>query len=398
MTLFLSSTYREVWKAIFLGQIVSFLLCGTGVSSQFLQSVYKIQIPTAQSFLNYVLLCTVFTTWLACRAGDGGLIPVLRRRGWKYFLVAAADVEANYLMVKAYQYTTLTSVQLLDCFSIPTVLALSWLALKVRYKIVHILGVGVALLGVGCVVWADAEKDKGNQIASNRLLGDMLCLGGASLIGVSNVAEEYAIKTYNKVEFLGMLGLFGSVVNGLQLAILERKELAVINWGKLEQVAALLVFSTCLFLLYVIMPFLMKITSATAVNLSILTSDFYSLLFGIYLLKYEFHWLYLLSFTFVIIGVAVYSTKPAPVLNEIRSLEAQGDLEMALQTPYNTHIYKSAGSKKDNPRYDLNTEPDRTRGMTVVSISHAVCVHASQDSTQAERRNGMTRFPYHTTC
>ena len=64
----------------------------------------------AQTFANYVLLCLLFTTWLACRSGEEGITVVLRRRGWKYVILAAFDVEANYLVVKAYNYTTLTSI------------------------------------------------------------------------------------------------------------------------------------------------------------------------------------------------------------------------------------------------------------------------------------------------
>ncbi len=71
----------------------------------------------AQSFLNYVLLCLVFTTWLACRrSDDGSIVTVLKRRGWKYLVLAFVDVEANYLIVKAYHYTTVTSVQVRDWF------------------------------------------------------------------------------------------------------------------------------------------------------------------------------------------------------------------------------------------------------------------------------------------
>ena len=57
-----------------------------------------------------MLLCLLFTTWLACRSGEEGIAVVLRRRGWKYVILAAFDVEANYLVVKAYNYTTLTSI------------------------------------------------------------------------------------------------------------------------------------------------------------------------------------------------------------------------------------------------------------------------------------------------
>ncbi len=52
------------------------------------------------------------------------------------------------------------SFQLLDCFTIPAVLVLSWLFLRVRYKILHVLGVGLCLLGVGSLVFADIMVEK----------------------------------------------------------------------------------------------------------------------------------------------------------------------------------------------------------------------------------------------
>jgi solute carrier family 35 protein F1/2 len=39
------------------------------------------------------------------------MLRILKRRGWKYLLMGLVDVEANYTVVKAYQYTTLTSIQ-----------------------------------------------------------------------------------------------------------------------------------------------------------------------------------------------------------------------------------------------------------------------------------------------
>jgi len=307
---------RAVWKAILLGQYLSLLNCSSGVISQYLSTYYYIDAPTAQSFLNYVLLCMVYTTWLACKPGEHGLILVLRSRGWKYFLLAIVDVEANYLVVKAYQYTTLTSIQLLDCFTIPTVLALSWIILKVRYKIVHILGVGVCLLGVGCVVWADAEEDNDEGVSSNdRLVGDMLCLAGAALYGISNVGQEFTVKNYATVEFLGMIGLFGSVINGIQLAILERQSVATIKWDVWQIDVLIISFALVMFLFYSTVPLVMKMTSATAFNLSILSCDFYSLVVGVFLFKFQFQLLYLLSFTLVIIGVIMYSLQPTDSIN-----------------------------------------------------------------------------------
>lgn len=43
--------------------------------------------------------------------GEENLLAILKRRWWKYMILGIIDIEANYLVVKAYQYTTLTSVQ-----------------------------------------------------------------------------------------------------------------------------------------------------------------------------------------------------------------------------------------------------------------------------------------------
>ena len=48
-------------------------------------------------------------------------------------------------------------------------------------------------------------------------MGDLLVLGGATLYGISNVCEEFIVKNLSRVEFLGMMGLFGSFFSGIQL-------------------------------------------------------------------------------------------------------------------------------------------------------------------------------------
>ena len=52
-------------------------------------------------------------------------------------------------------------LQLLDCFSIPTVLILSWLLLRARYRLSHIGGLALALMSVVTIVWVDVEDGRG---------------------------------------------------------------------------------------------------------------------------------------------------------------------------------------------------------------------------------------------
>ncbi|OWF44997.1 solute carrier family 35 member F1-like [Mizuhopecten yessoensis] len=301
---------RIFWKAVLLGQFISLLLCGLAVTSGLLSN-QGVNIPTAQCFLNYLLLCVVFTPVLACRSGERNLCQRLKTWGWKYILIAIADVEANFLVVSAYQYTTVTSVQLLDCFSIPMVLLLSCLILRIRYKPLNFVGIVVCLLGMGGLILTDFlsgnanVKDAGK--APNKLLGDLLCIAGASLYGVSNVAEEYVVKFHDKADFLGMVGLFGSFVNGIQFVVTERDRVAEIDFSSYHILLPLIGFTVFQFLMYTCMTVVIQQTSATAVNISILSADFYTLLFGLYLFKYEFHILYFVSFVLILSGIAIYS-------------------------------------------------------------------------------------------
>ena len=69
-------------------------------------------------------------------------------------------------------------------------------------------------------------------------------------------------------------------------------------------------FNAVLFALYSLVPLLLQSSSATLFNLSLLTSDVYSLLFGLFLFGYHFSWVYLLAFGAVIVGLVVYNLEP----------------------------------------------------------------------------------------
>lgn len=300
---------RRFLGILALGQLLSWLVCGTGVFSQLLASDYGIEIPTTQSFLNYLLLGLIHTTTLACHPME--FKKRLTETGWKYFLISLCDVEANYLVVKAYQYTNLTSIQVLDCFSLVSVLVLSWIFLKVRYQFVHYSGVLICLAGITCLVIADYFGSRYYGPGKNQAIGDVLVLCGAIMYGISNVAEEFVVKNFSRVEFLGMIGLFGSFISAIQMMILERNQLSAIEWDY-KIVLYFIGFGLCLFLLYNLVPVAIKFSSATVVNLSLLTADFYSLLCGLFLFHYKFSALYLGSLALVILGVIVYNLKPTP--------------------------------------------------------------------------------------
>uniref|UniRef100_A0A3P8RKD4 Solute carrier family 35 member F2 n=1 Tax=Amphiprion percula TaxID=161767 RepID=A0A3P8RKD4_AMPPE len=297
-------------RTLAMGQGLAVLICGTAISSQFLAS-FQVNTPMLQSFIHYLLLLLIYSGTLLCTAGDGNILQVVRRSWWRYFLLGLVDVEANYTVVKAYQYTTLTSIQLLDCFVIPVLMVLSWWVLKIRYRPIHYVSVVICLLGVGAMVGADLLSGRNQGSTSNLLLGDGLVLLSATLYAVSNICQEYTVKRRNRVEFLGMIGLFGTIISAVQMVVLERNQVAEIQWS--WRVGLLFAsFALCMFALYSFMPIVMKLSSATSVNLSLLTADLFSLFCGIFLFQYNFSGLYLVSLVIILIGFITFNAVPTP--------------------------------------------------------------------------------------
>ncbi|XP_076606834.1 solute carrier family 35 member F2-like [Chaetodon auriga] len=307
-------------KTILMGQVLSMLICGTAVSCQYLAND-RVETPMLQSFLNYALLLLTYTTVLSARKGERNILQILKTKWWKYLVMGLADVEANYAVVKAYQFTTLTSIQLLDCFVIPVLMVLSWFFLKTRYRLVHFIAVTVCLLGVGAMVGADVLAGRDQGSTRHVVLGDGLVLLSAVLYAVSNVCQEYTVKNLSRVEFLGMMGLFGTLISGVQLAVLETQAVAAVKWN-LHILMLFAVYVLCMYALYSFMPIVVKMTSATAVNLSLLTADLFSLFCGMFLFHYAFSTLYIISFVVITLGFVMFNAVPTySALPESGSIE-----------------------------------------------------------------------------
>lgn len=139
--------------------------------------------------------------------------------------------------------------------------------------------------------------------------GDILTLCGAFLYGVSNLSQEYLVKQIDRVEFLAMLGLFGSLVSGLQLAVLEHADLAALfaSPDARTLLAYLLAFALCMLAIYSLLPLVLQQSSAVTMNLSFLTSDFFSVAFAVLLFRARLIALYFVAFAVIIAGLVIYN-------------------------------------------------------------------------------------------
>ncbi|XP_056161433.1 uncharacterized protein LOC115688565 isoform X2 [Syzygium oleosum] len=251
----------------------------------------------------------------------GDVLQTFTARWYYYVILAVVDVEANFLVVKAYQYTSITSVMLLDCWSIPSVMLLTWLFLSTKYRFKKIAGVLVCVAGLVMVVFSDVHAGDRSAGSSPRK-GDALVIAGATLYAVSNVSEEYLVKNANRVELMSMLGLFGAIISAIQISILERNELKSIHWTA-GAALPFVGFSLAMFLFYSFVPILLKINGSTMLNLSLLTSDMWAVLIRIFAYHEKVDWMYFVAFAAVAVGLVIYSggdkendKKRADVANE----------------------------------------------------------------------------------
>jgi solute carrier family 35, member F1/2 len=226
-------------------------------------------------------LFVIYTPYTIYQYTFKGWAKMVARDGWKYFLLAACDVEGNFLVVKAYDYTTLLSCMLLDAWAIPVCLFLSWFYVRPKYHWTQFLGVVISIGGLGMLVASDYITDK-DYPAVSKVKGDIFMLIGATLYGISNSTEEFFVRRSPLYEVVGQMGMWGSIINGIQAAILEHKAIPKATWNG-ATVGLLAAYTASLICLYTVAPIIYRLASSAYFNISLLTSDFYGLLFGLFL-------------------------------------------------------------------------------------------------------------------
>jgi solute carrier family 35 protein F1/2 len=295
---------KEGMKAIAVGQILSLLVTCSGLTSAVLAR-RGVDAPTTQSLFNYILLALVYGSLLIYR---GKRIQI----SWYIYLILAfLDVEGNYLAVKAYQYTSITSVMLLDCWTIPCVLLLTWLALKTRYAVSHFVGVAICVGGLVMVIFSDVHATDRSSSGSNVILGDSLVICASMFYAISNVSEEFVVKKVDQVEFLAHIGMFGAVISACQLLLLELDVVRAIHWS-VSSIAPFVGFALSIFAFSSLVPQLLRMNGSTMFNLSLLTSDMWAVAVRALGFHESVDSLYFVAFGLVVVGLVVYAVAGEP--------------------------------------------------------------------------------------
>lgn len=304
---------KHFWIIFVIGQIISLSITSTNTLTSFLANGGN-SMPAFQSMFNYVLLTLIFVPYTLYKKGFKDYGKMLVSMGWKYFILAFLDVQGNYFIVKAYNYTNLLSAALLDNLAIVFVVILSFFFLKVRYHWTQLTGIVVCLGGVVLIIVSDFLTGKNYQ-ATNALKGDLFVVLSAFCYGSSNVLQEFLLSKRPVYEVLSQMGTFGLIIIGVQAAIFERSSIENAEWS--GKVAGYFVgYTLSLLLLYLLAPILFRMSSSAFYNLSLLTSDFWALIIGTRVFGYYVYWLYPVGFVLTMAGVIIYYLVPLSPLGD----------------------------------------------------------------------------------
>ncbi|KAH9738303.1 hypothetical protein KPL71_018746 [Citrus sinensis] len=284
---------------LLLGQLVSFSLALSSFTTAVITDL-GVDAPITQSVLCYLSLALVY----------GGILLYRRQRlqvSWYwYLLLGFVDVQGNFLFNKAFQFTSISSVTLLDCCAIPCAIVFTWVFLGTRYSVWQLFGASLCVLGLGLMLLSDAEMAGGG--GPRPLLGDILVIAGAIFFAMSYVGEEFLVKKIDRVEVVCMIGVYGLLVSVVQLSTLELKSLESVKWST-DIILSFVGNAASSFMFYTLVPFVLKLSGATMLILSVLTSDMWAVILP------------------VLIGLIIYSTTYAlipimlnPVLNPFNSV------------------------------------------------------------------------------
>ncbi|KAK3940609.1 hypothetical protein QBC46DRAFT_385031 [Diplogelasinospora grovesii] len=294
----------DFWVVIAIGQVLSLCITATNTFTTFLANL-NTNIPAFQTLFNYVLLALIYLPLTLYWHGPKKWLGIVWRDGWKYFILSFLDVEGNYFTVLAYRYTNILSAQLLNFWSIVCVVIISFLLLRVRYKLFQIAGILICCGGMGILLASDHMTGVNGGPGIDMVKGDLFGLLGASLYGISNVFEEWFVSKRPVYEVLSFLGVFGILINGVQAAIFDRASFQEATWN--SDVAGYLVgYTLCLTLFYSLAPLILRMGSAAFFDISLLTANFWGVIIGIRVFGYAIHYLYPIAFVLIIVGLVVY--------------------------------------------------------------------------------------------
>ena len=371
---------RHNYKTLLFGQLLSLLLASTGAAQATLHLNCDLSAPTfTVGVIYFALSLHLIVVWKRGRSlvradeiqsnqaftdtdesntkdcvmtmtePEMEIFPFLglslHRPAWQYLIFAFLDLQANYCTVLAFRYTTLTSVTLFDALAIPSSMIISKCVFTRHYTWMHLIGVVTCMSGVVVNVLQDYELDQTSvsEEYPHKLRGDLLAITGGVLYGLNDVITEASVRRMaDTVEYLGMIGLFASLISIAQALVLERQDiLEFFGRNPDESSTCSLWMGWAMFFTFVAVSVLgymgasrfLLVSEAAFFSLSLLTGDMWSVLFSVVAERIVPPPLFFVALVFILSGVVLYEMAPSPVVEKPEESSTSSVQRLQLQDP-----------------------------------------------------------------
>lgn len=295
------------------GQLIMLLNVVTGIFTKYLTRE-DASLPTLQSAALYVLLAVVYLALRCIRKTSHDVQPT-GVRWWFYVLLAVADVEGNYFAVKAFNFANYATLGLLLNMTVPFVTLFCYVFLKTRYSWQHYAGALVAVGGAVVIFVSDYDASVNDFYSTgDKVRGDVYALIAAAFYATSNVMIQSVVKVRDmdaNIEVLGFLGLWASLLSIVQILVLERQSIADKDFNA-RIYGYMTGYVLVLFTFYTITSVFLRWAESLMFNLNLLTGPIFTVLASYLIFDEGVNRWYWLALAFVYVGLAVYSTAPAP--------------------------------------------------------------------------------------
>jgi len=382
--------FASNWRTLLFGQALSLALAVGGSCSATLFIDCEISVPMFQNSLMYSMLI-VYLVKISIRqytdkkraiidvdnsfhgndkeGGDGrdvrfagtNRLPFtplkLRGQWWYYFILSFLDVQANFFTFLSFRFTSFSNITAIGSLAIPAAMVSSRFIFSRKYRMLHLLGACVCLVGVSLDIFNDEEHASNDQdyigqsgvqdLSGSNLdtpptfpravHGDMYAVIGALLYGLNDVLAESVIMRHGNTEFLGMLGLFGAIIGFTQTIIIERNQLRTfdetVQCTNDKKWALVMIYSIIMVFQYVGRGKFLLFSEAALLNLSLLTSNLWSVLFVIFDEKIVPNSTFFVALFMILSGVFIYESVPSPIENDGKILNDDEHKEKIIEFP-----------------------------------------------------------------
>lgn len=262
-------------------QVCSLCLSLNGTYCSLISEYSGYYLPLLQLFLTYisVLFCHLFK-----EKGSN--------MGWlRYIIVSIFSLAGDIASIYTYSLTSIASSVILATTVIFWVAPMNFFFLRRNLTWVQGVCILTGMGGVVCVVISDGfENDK--------WIGNVLALSSAICYAIANILQEYLVYEASVSTLMFRFSLLCSPLAAIACSAFEWRKIYNFEW-KYQSILLIIIYVVGLTFYYMFVPVILQHSSATEMNMSLLTSNLFSIIISYFVFGDRFKLLYIAGFILI---------------------------------------------------------------------------------------------------